>query len=81
VLLDLLSKVASLLYFSTSTKNASGKINIEHTYLTRGHTYFLCDRKFVVNDTGQGRILFATQMTEDIGPNIFPKSSLYKLHK
>jgi len=25
-------------------------INIEYTYLTRGHTYFVCDRKFVVND-------------------------------
>jgi hypothetical protein len=56
-------------------------INIEHTNLTRGHTYFLCDRKFVVNDTGQGKILSATQITEDIGPNIFTKFRLYKLGK
>jgi hypothetical protein len=55
-------------------------IHIEHTYLTRGHTYFLCNRKYVV-DTGQGKILSATQNTEDMGPNIFTKSSLYKLGK
>jgi len=53
------------------------KIHIEQNYLTRGHTYFLCDRKFVV-DTGQGKILSATQITEDMGPNIFTRSSLHK---
>jgi hypothetical protein len=77
--LDLLN-IASLLYCYTSTMPAE-TINIEHTYLTRGHTYFLCDRKFVANEKGQGKILPATQIADDIGPNILTKSSLHKLDK
>jgi hypothetical protein len=74
--LDLLGKIASLFYCSTSTKNASRNSNTEHTYLTRGHAYFLCDRKFVINDTGQIKILSATQITEDIDP-IFSQNPAY----